>query len=35
MLVGRQEMAAFAADVTRLRDDVERLGKRIDLQARK
>lgn len=34
MLVSRQEMAAFAADVARLRDDVERLAKRIDLQAR-
>jgi ubiquinone biosynthesis protein UbiJ len=34
MLVSRQEMAAFAADVARLRDDVERLAKRIELQAR-
>jgi ubiquinone biosynthesis accessory factor UbiJ len=34
MLVSRQEMAAFAADVTRLRDDVERLAKRIELQGR-
>ena len=33
MLVSRQEMASFAADVARLRDDVERLAKRIDLQA--
>ncbi|UCG96023.1 MAG: SCP2 sterol-binding domain-containing protein [Burkholderiales bacterium] len=33
MLVSRQQMAAFAADVARLRDDVERLAKRIDLQA--
>jgi ubiquinone biosynthesis protein UbiJ len=33
MLVSRQEMAAFAADVARLRDDVERLAKRIELQA--
>lgn len=31
MLVSRQEMAAFAADVARLRDDVERLAKRVDL----
>jgi len=28
-------MAAFAADVARLRDDVERLAKRIDLRARR
>jgi len=34
MLVSRQEMASFAADVGGLRDDVERLAKRIDLQAR-
>ena len=34
MLVSRQEMEAFAADVARLRDDVERLAKRIELQAR-
>jgi ubiquinone biosynthesis protein UbiJ len=34
MLVSRQEMASFAADVARLRDDVERLAKRIELQAR-
>jgi ubiquinone biosynthesis protein UbiJ len=33
MLVSRQDMASFAADVARLRDDVERLAKRIDLQA--
>jgi ubiquinone biosynthesis protein UbiJ len=33
MLVSRQEMASFAADVARLRDDVERLAKRIELQA--
>lgn len=33
MLVSRQEMAAFAAEVARLRDDVERLGKRIELLA--
>jgi len=26
-------MAGFAADVARLRDDIERLAKRIDLQA--
>ena len=32
MLVSRQEMASFAADVARLRDDVERLAKRIELQ---
>jgi ubiquinone biosynthesis protein UbiJ len=32
MLVSRQEMAAFAADVARVRDDVERLAKRIELQ---
>ncbi len=35
MLVSRQQMAAFAADVARLRDDVERLAKRIDLRARR
>lgn len=35
MLVSRQEMEAFAADVARLRDDVERLAKRIDLQSRR
>jgi ubiquinone biosynthesis protein UbiJ len=34
MLVSRQEMASFAAGVAGLRDDVERLAKRIDLQAR-
>jgi len=34
MLVGRQEMTAFAADVARLRDDAERLAKRIEIQAR-
>jgi ubiquinone biosynthesis protein UbiJ len=34
MLVARQEMASFAAGVARLRDDVERLAKRIELQAR-
>jgi len=34
MLVSRQEMASFAADVAGLRDDVERLAKRIDLQER-
>jgi ubiquinone biosynthesis protein UbiJ len=33
MLVSRQDMTSFAADVARLRDDVERLAKRIDLQA--
>jgi ubiquinone biosynthesis protein UbiJ len=32
MLVSRQEMAALAADVARVRDDVERLAKRIELQ---
>ncbi len=32
MLVSRQEMASFAADVVGLRDDVERLAKRIELQ---
>jgi ubiquinone biosynthesis protein UbiJ len=32
MLVSRQEMASFAAEVARLRDDVERLAKRIELQ---
>jgi ubiquinone biosynthesis protein UbiJ len=31
MLVSRQDMASFAADVARLRDDVERLAKRIEL----
>jgi len=31
MLVSRQEMTGFAADVARLRDDVERLAKRVDL----
>jgi ubiquinone biosynthesis protein UbiJ len=35
MLVGRPQMAEFAADVARLRDDVERLAKRIDLLDRK
>jgi ubiquinone biosynthesis protein UbiJ len=35
MLVSRQQMVSFAADVARLRDDVERLAKRIDLQARR
>lgn len=35
MLVSRQEMTSFAADVARLRDDVERLAKRIDLQSRR
>jgi ubiquinone biosynthesis protein UbiJ len=34
MLVGRPQMEAFAADVARLRDDVDRLAKRIDLLAR-
>jgi ubiquinone biosynthesis protein UbiJ len=34
LLASRQQMATFAADVARLRDDVERLAKRIDLQAR-
>lgn len=34
MVVGRGEVAAFAEDVTRLRDDVARLEKRIDLAAR-
>ena len=34
MLVSRQEMASFAADVAGLRDDVERLAKRIDLRER-
>lgn len=33
MLVSRQEMASFAADVARLRDDAERLAKRIERQA--
>jgi ubiquinone biosynthesis protein UbiJ len=32
MLVSRQEMASFAADVAGLRDDVERLAKRIELR---
>ena len=32
MLVSRQEMASFAAETARLRDDVERLAKRIELQ---
>lgn len=35
MLVSRQKMASFAADVARLRDDVERLAKRIELHARR
>jgi ubiquinone biosynthesis protein UbiJ len=35
VLVARAEMASFAADVTRLRDDVERLAKRIELAGRK
>ena len=35
MLASRPEMMSFAADVTRLRDDVERLAKRIELLARK
>ena len=34
MVVGRDEVATFVADVTRLRDDVARLEKRIDLAAR-
>ena len=34
MVVGRDEVTAFVADVTRLRDDVARLEKRIDLAAR-
>lgn len=34
MVVGRDEVAAFVEDVTRLRDDVARLEKRIDLAAR-
>lgn len=34
MVVGRDEVAAFATDVARLRDDVARLEKRIDLAAR-
>jgi ubiquinone biosynthesis protein UbiJ len=34
MLVSRREMAAFAEDVARLRDDVERLEKMIGLHAR-
>jgi len=33
MLVSREQMASFAADVAGLRDDVERLAKRIELQA--
>jgi ubiquinone biosynthesis protein UbiJ len=35
MLVGRPQMEAFAGDVARLRDDVDRLAKRIDLLARR
>ena len=34
MVVGRDEVAAFVQDVARLRDDVARLEKRIDLAAR-
>ncbi len=34
MLVSRQEMSAFAADLARLRDDVERLAKRIGQRVR-
>jgi ubiquinone biosynthesis protein UbiJ len=34
MVVGREELAAFGADVARLRDDVARLEKRIDFAAR-
>ena len=34
MLVARPDMDAFAAEVARLRDDVERLAKRIDLLQR-
>jgi ubiquinone biosynthesis protein UbiJ len=34
MVVGRDEVAAFVQDVTRLRDDVARFEKRIDLAAR-
>jgi len=34
MVVGRDEVAAFVEGVTRLRDDVARLEKRIDLAAR-
>jgi ubiquinone biosynthesis protein UbiJ len=34
MLVGRAEMTAFAEQVTRLRDDVERLAKQIELRTR-
>jgi ubiquinone biosynthesis protein UbiJ len=34
MVVGRDEVAAFVQDVARLRDDVARLEKRIDLVAR-
>ena len=34
MVVGRDEVAAFVEDVSRLRDDVARLEKRIDLAAR-
>jgi len=34
MLVSRLEMASFADDVGRLRDEVERLAKRIEMQAR-
>jgi ubiquinone biosynthesis protein UbiJ len=35
MLVGRAEMTAFAEQVTRLRDDVERLAKQIELRTRR
>jgi ubiquinone biosynthesis protein UbiJ len=35
MLVGREEMTAFAEQVTKLRDDVERLAKQIELRARR
>jgi ubiquinone biosynthesis protein UbiJ len=35
MLVSRQEMAAFATEVARLRDDLERLAKRIELKAKR
>jgi ubiquinone biosynthesis protein UbiJ len=34
MVVGRDEVAAFVQEVARLRDDVARLEKRIDLAAR-
>ena len=34
MVVGRDEVATFVEDVTRLRDDVARLEKRIELAAR-